>query len=271
MTTPGGSRGFTDLERQSAELVEAMRLTARLLRALAPVATEMRALQEAMLSLQDATGAAVVPSALSASAPPPPARLAPPTARQTQEYVPGVPPVASDARPAGRVEPAAAVSDDEPPAIETPAAAGATTNENAGEAGDAESVATAAGRPTAISVSAEPEAVPGVRTADGPPAREPAGSTGRRRTVSVTVMRSEGPLDLVRVHSALDGLEGVTGLALASYTRGRANILLDTERDPAELDVRDALLAAFPEGVSGEWTSESEYVATIGAGSPVTG
>jgi hypothetical protein len=82
--------------------------------------------------------------------------------------------------------------------------------------------------------------------------------------VSVTVTRSEGPLDLVRVHGALDGLPGVTGLALASYTRGRANILLDTERPRDELAVRDALIAAFPEGVSGEWVSDTEYLATIG-------
>jgi hypothetical protein len=83
--------------------------------------------------------------------------------------------------------------------------------------------------------------------------------------VTVTVSRAEGPLDLVRVHGALDAVEGITGLALASYTRGRAVILLDTDRLPDELALDEALRAAFPEGVQGRWLGAAEYLATIGA------
>jgi hypothetical protein len=86
----------------------------------------------------------------------------------------------------------------------------------------------------------------------------------RSRTITVTVSRAEGPLDLVRVHGALDAVDGISGLALASYTRGRAVILLESERAPEELRLEDALRVAFPEGVSGRWLGPNEYLATIG-------
>ena len=57
MSSPDGVRAFADLERNTGEIVEAMRLTIRLLRALAPLAVEMRELQGALLQLQEATGA----------------------------------------------------------------------------------------------------------------------------------------------------------------------------------------------------------------------
>lgn len=69
MSTPDGSRAFTDLERNTAEVVEAMRLAGRLLRALAPLATEMRELQGALLQLQDATQPALPEPALTAGDP----------------------------------------------------------------------------------------------------------------------------------------------------------------------------------------------------------
>jgi len=68
----------------------------------------------------------------------------------------------------------------------------------------------------------------------------------------------------VRVHGALDAVEGISGLALASYTRGRAVILLESERTAEDLRLEDALRIAFPEGVSGRWLGPNEYLATIG-------
>jgi hypothetical protein len=96
---------------------------------------------------------------------------------------------------------------------------------------------------------------------------EPNGRTAdqsRSRTITVTVSRAEGPLDLVRVHGALDTVEGIGGLALASYTRGRAVILLDSDRAPDGLGIGEALQSAFPEGVAGRWLGPNEYLATIG-------
>src|SRR5215210_9263446 len=55
MTNPAGPRGFDNLERGAADVLEAMRLAGRLLRALAPLATEMRELQVALGELQQAT------------------------------------------------------------------------------------------------------------------------------------------------------------------------------------------------------------------------
>lgn len=62
MSTPEGSRAFSELERNTSEVVEAMRLAGRLLRALAPLATEMRDLQGALLQLQEATQQPALPA-----------------------------------------------------------------------------------------------------------------------------------------------------------------------------------------------------------------
>lgn len=98
--------------------------------------------------------------------------------------------------------------------------------------------------------------------AQAPAAHEP--SHPARRTVAISVSRAEGPLDLVRVHSALEAIPGVSGLALTGYTRGRAGMLIETDRSPQELPLREALLAVFPEGVTGRWQGDSEFAAVIG-------
>lgn len=83
------------------------------------------------------------------------------------------------------------------------------------------------------------------------------------RTISVIVSRTDGPLDLVRVHGAMHGMAGVRGVTLASYTRDRAVLLLDTDLPSATLPLVEQLAAAFPEGVNGEWLSDTEFVAAI--------
>lgn len=85
------------------------------------------------------------------------------------------------------------------------------------------------------------------------------------RTISVTLVRTDGPLDLVPVHTVLSGMSGVTRLAVASYTRDRAVILLDTDRSQKELNLDDALKSVFPDGVRTEWKSDTEYLVTVGA------
>jgi hypothetical protein len=92
-----------------------------------------------------------------------------------------------------------------------------------------------------------------------PPA--PAGM----RTVSVIVSGTDGPLDLVRVHSAMDSLTGIRGVTLASYTRNHAVLLLETDLPSATLPLAEALMAAFAARVDGKWLSETDFVATIGA------
>ncbi|MFN8558154.1 MAG: CoA transferase [Dehalococcoidia bacterium] len=54
----------------------------------------------------------------------------------------------------------------------------------------------------------------------------------------------------------------MTGLALTSYAKGGDPARIDPEA--ADLPLRDALRAVFPEGVTGRWESETEFVAVIG-------
>lgn len=87
------------------------------------------------------------------------------------------------------------------------------------------------------------------------------GSTG---TISIAVIRTEGNLDLVRVHDALINVEGATKLGVTSYTRGRAKILMTVEH-PLERDALSrALAGAFPGEFAGDWLGESEYQAVLG-------
>jgi hypothetical protein len=285
-----------ELERSTADVVEALRLASRLLRALTPVAAQMRGLQDALGELQSATEPLVPPS--SAGTPPaagPPAR---PFDRAAVAQVPvaarptaGAPetPEAEIGAMAPAPEPAAAPERSanglptwEPAFAERPL----TAQEEPSAAASAPALAPDLSRqaesdeatPSSYPPQAESAVVafPGARRdmaeaiaeaeadTEPAPARAPAQSTVRR-TVSVTVARSDGPLDLVRVHSALEAMPGVTGLALTSYTRGRAGIMLETERPGSELPLHDALLDAFPEGVTGRWEGEGEYTATIGA------
>ena len=305
MATPHPPRGSDDLERGANDVLEAMRLAGRLLRALAPIAVEMRELQGALGQLQEATqwqqlpagdhqvsvkplGPGTQPDPMPAVAAPPAAVTAVPepapretparpnranqTAREAAigqpESPPPVPPKATppvpDQRPAAGPRPVEATQTlpaTPPPPSPVRAVPPVTVSQPAAPLAESlppvlDAVPPAGGRVETPARSTEPVAA----------AARPI-PTARRRTVSVTVTRTEGPLDLVRVHGALDGLPGVTGLALASYTRGRANILLDTDRAPDDLAVAEALRSAFPEGVSGEWMGDTEFVATIGAAS----
>lgn len=241
------------LERRTTEFLDGIRTATRVLRTLTPLAAEMRVLLEAMDQFRSAvpevlldpdgfgsTTGGGVSSALPAVRP---ARAATsvPTLRAAAVAPPA--PATTPAPQVRQPEPEAVPADDVTPEdFEPPESLSAIE----GESGSAD-------------VGLAEEDVSAVPLAELEP--EP----GRKRTVSVTVTRADGPLDLVKVHSALDQIPGVSGLALASYTRGRAAILLDTERQQEDLPLREALLAAFPEGVSGRWVAEGEYLATIGA------
>lgn len=223
MTNTNHPRDYDELERNAAGAVEAIRTVTRLMRALAPVAAELRALQEAIVELQAAAqfetwprlgrGAEAEPVPMAAVVAPTP--LPEPEATPAREPEPP-PPVLSRQAPG------------------TPAEA-----------------------PSSVVPFPLTRAESETQTA-------PAERASRMRTVTVTVSRAEGPLDLVRVHGALDAVEGISGLALASYTRGRAVILLDTDRSPDQLALDEALRAAFPEGVQARWLGPTEYLATIG-------
>lgn len=87
------------------------------------------------------------------------------------------------------------------------------------------------------------------------------GSTG---TITIAVIRTNGSLDLVRVHDALMNVEGVTKLGVSSYTRGRAKILMTVEH-PVERDALSRALAdAFPNEFTGDWLGDFEYQAVLG-------
>jgi hypothetical protein len=224
MTNPSDPRDYADLEQRAAGAIEAIRAAARLMRALAPVAAELRELQDAIAELQSAVQ--------------PPPRQSLGSARTESLRVPPPTPPAHLPMPESSWK-----RESEPQWTRTPDAAEP--------------------RPSVLPFpTARPETEP------RPSGAETAGNGGRPRTVTVTVSRTEGPLDLVRVHSALDAIDGVAGLALASYTRGRAVILIDTDRSPERLALADALREAFPEGVNGHWLGESEYLATIGTPEP---
>jgi hypothetical protein len=278
MTNPNGPRSYDDLERGAADVLEAMRLASRLLRALAPLASEMRELQTSLVQLQEATqwqlpaGPALPPG----NAPPAEAEHDEPAAPVAESPIPDtVPPAPLSATVPEAPEPAAAwqrrgpeapppPSPEPDPSAATPAPPAQHDALRARPEPEAEPERAPTLSPTVEAIRPAPAPVAAPAETLPPESPRPT-QAARRRTVSVTVTRGEGPLDLVRVHGALDGLPGVTGLALASYTRGRANILLDTDRAPEDLAVRDALLQAFPEGVDGEWVGDNEYVATIGA------
>jgi hypothetical protein len=220
MTSRNEPREYPDLDRSVSEIVDAVRLTIRLLNTLVPVAEQLRGLQDTLLDLQS-SALGSPPGSVRALPPgaPSPAGAAEPTSRRDEHGSP-------------RAEPA--------PVESGPGSKPATEN--------------------GVAARVEPAERTDHAAEDGtthPP--------GGKRTVSVTVSRPEGSLDLVRVHGALESIPGVTGLALTSYTRGRAGILLETDRPPSALELDSALTAVFPEGVNGGWQGESEYVAVIGA------
>jgi hypothetical protein len=102
---------------------------------------------------------------------------------------------------------------------------------------------------------------------DEPAVPEPdqVGVVGTEGGVTVTVTRHDAPLDLVRVHGAFDGIEGVASLALVSYTRGRAVLQLDTDQPLDDLALERGLRAAFPEGVSTRRHGPNDVAVSIGA------
>ncbi|MGH2583731.1 MAG: hypothetical protein ACRDJE_02320 [Dehalococcoidia bacterium] len=85
----------------------------------------------------------------------------------------------------------------------------------------------------------------------------------RPESLSVTVSCPDGSLDLVRVFRALQPMDGVADLNLLSYTGGRAILQLVVYKPPQQLALHDALAAAFPEGVTGDWIAPTEYVVVI--------
>lgn len=80
--------------------------------------------------------------------------------------------------------------------------------------------------------------------------------------VTVIVASPDGRLDLVAIRNALAGLLNGDEPALVSYMRGRAVFKLETDRAGQALPLGEALEAAFPAGMTGEWLSDSEYLAT---------
>ena len=83
--------------------------------------------------------------------------------------------------------------------------------------------------------------------------------------VTVTIRSENGVLDLGHIYSALEAVPGVTGLALVSYTRGRAALRLDTGRAAADLPIADALGSVLEADVSIEQTGPDELSVTLGA------
>lgn len=83
------------------------------------------------------------------------------------------------------------------------------------------------------------------------------------RLVTFTISNPTGTLDLSRVHRAIEAVPGVTGLVVTSYTRGRAQLLLNVAPDVMILPLADALADAFPAGVQTHWHSDTEFEATV--------
>jgi hypothetical protein len=91
----------------------------------------------------------------------------------------------------------------------------------------------------------------------------PPSAAARPEPVSVTVSCPGGSLDLVRVFRALQPMDGVADLNLLSYAGGRAVVQLAVYKPPQQIALHDALAAAFPEGMTGDWIAPAEYVAVI--------
>jgi hypothetical protein len=110
------------------------------------------------------------------------------------------------------------------------------------------------------------DAMPAIRPGDDANGNTPPPAARTGRTVTVTVTREDSPLDLVRVHAALDQLEGVTSLTLVSYTRGRAVLQMEADRPIDELPLTEGLGAAFPEGVTAHQQGPDDILMAIGTG-----
>ena len=223
------------LEGHIRAITEAADRAAVLLRALAPLRPHLAALDAAVAAAISALPASVEAHVAA------PAASAPAGADEVADLqmAPGTP-GAGDLKPAR--------DDSARPELSSP--------------GEQTAVPTAAGLP-----SEGPAAVGlmAVANADG----EANGATAPAvahlgRTITVTVTREDAPLDLVRVHSALDQVQGVLSLALVSYTRGRAVLQIEGDRPIDEMRLTEGLRAAFPEGVTTHRQSPDDLVLSIG-------
>jgi hypothetical protein len=97
---------------------------------------------------------------------------------------------------------------------------------------------------------------------DAEPARH---GEGELHSVAVVISGPRGPVDLARVHAALDSIAGVENLRLGRYDRTGVVVYVETSRNPSELPLQEALSAVFAEGVTGRWAAPDEYLATVGA------
>jgi hypothetical protein len=99
--------------------------------------------------------------------------------------------------------------------------------------------------------------------AEDPPAD--AVATEELHSIAVVISGPRGPVDLARVHAALDSIDGVDNLRLGRYDRSGVVVYVETARDPGELPLQQALNSVFAEGVRGEWATPEEYLVTVGA------
>jgi hypothetical protein len=83
--------------------------------------------------------------------------------------------------------------------------------------------------------------------------------------IAVIISGPRGPVDLARVHAALDSMDGVANLRLGRYDRSGVVIYVETARSPSDLPIQQALSSVFAEGVTGRWATPDEYLATVGA------
>jgi hypothetical protein len=84
-------------------------------------------------------------------------------------------------------------------------------------------------------------------------------------SIAVVISGPRGPVDLARVHAALDSIDGVDNLRLGRYDRTGVVVYVETARNPGDLPLQQALSSVFAEGVTGRWSSPDEYLATVGA------
>jgi hypothetical protein len=89
--------------------------------------------------------------------------------------------------------------------------------------------------------------------------------------VQVTIARLNGPLEPVRIRRGLASLSGVRDVALVKRDQSRLTVTLDTDQAPHQLPISEALAVVFDQEVTGEWTSEGEFLAVIEGASEAPG
>lgn len=103
------------------------------------------------------------------------------------------------------------------------------------------------------------------RSEQAPPSSRPRPSGSG--TVQVTIARLNGPLEPVRIRRGLATLAGVRDVALVQREQSRLTVIIDTDQEPEQLPIAEALAMVFDQDVTGEWTGDGEYLAVI-EGSP---